>query len=406
MKDTYERCFICNIEKNTFNRTLDRDAFRIHTKRDQNLWNYIYFIIFLWEQDKDDDDGLETYVRRCVAANDLSWFPMNKALRLAQHQAKGDVTSLQYKFKATLDGSEGNFQSKMKSFKDQLGRAISRIEKSLQYENETPAAKPLHSKPTAAKLSTEGETEGEGEEGEGEGKEGEGEGHHEQKDDEEDTRKGSGNASLLVDRPSSHHPTSNAREADILLQLHVKMVYVSGLHLDVGGLTRVSARITSLIDDTYYNQVPNGSTSLLRGDLSSSVKGKTVRFDTFTEESTLVWEGSLPRIHIHEITVRVQILYGDSEELKYIGGAKIGMDMLLEIADSGGIFEVDFTQLQFEQQDSSLRAMDVDADGKSFIPLQGGCKLAVVAVASPQLLEEWSSRFSRPNTALYMQGRA
>jgi hypothetical protein len=60
IEDTEDRCFICGIEKNTFNRTLDRDAFRNHITSDQNLWNYIYFIIYIWEQDKDDDDGLES----------------------------------------------------------------------------------------------------------------------------------------------------------------------------------------------------------------------------------------------------------------------------------------------------------------------------------------------------------
>ncbi len=84
MKDTTDRCFICGIEKNVFNRSIDRDAFKNHVKHDQNLWNYVYFIIFLWEQDKDDDDGLETFIRKCIDSEDLIWFPMNKALRLAE----------------------------------------------------------------------------------------------------------------------------------------------------------------------------------------------------------------------------------------------------------------------------------------------------------------------------------
>merc|ERR1711967_102301 len=30
------------------------------------MWNYLSFILFIWEQDKDDDDGLELYVRHLL----------------------------------------------------------------------------------------------------------------------------------------------------------------------------------------------------------------------------------------------------------------------------------------------------------------------------------------------------
>lgn len=37
----------------------------------------------IWEQDKDDDDGMEQFVRRCIEAGDPSWFPIARALVLA-----------------------------------------------------------------------------------------------------------------------------------------------------------------------------------------------------------------------------------------------------------------------------------------------------------------------------------
>jgi hypothetical protein len=135
-KDTNELCFVCGIEKNTFNRTLDRDAFRVHIKEDQNLWSYVYFIIYIWEQDKDDDDGLESFVRRCIDSNDLMWFPMRKAIRLAEHQEKGDIHSMKYRFRKDLESAEGIINIKMAAFKDQLSHTIGRVEKSLEYEAE------------------------------------------------------------------------------------------------------------------------------------------------------------------------------------------------------------------------------------------------------------------------------
>ena len=134
MEDTTERCFICGIEKNTFNRTLDREAFTVHTQQDQNLWSYVYFIIYIWQQDKDDDDGLESFVRHCIESNDLFWFPMRKAIRLSEHQEKGDVHSMKYRFRKDLEGTENIINSKMATFKDQLSRTIGRVEKSLEYE--------------------------------------------------------------------------------------------------------------------------------------------------------------------------------------------------------------------------------------------------------------------------------
>ena len=50
------------------------------------MWAFVSFIVYLWEQDKDDDDGLEQFVRRSVDANDIGWFPLNKAMCLESEE--------------------------------------------------------------------------------------------------------------------------------------------------------------------------------------------------------------------------------------------------------------------------------------------------------------------------------
>jgi len=82
--DTVGKCFICGIDKLEFDRADDTGAsgFKRHISNDHNMWNYLYFIIFIWEQDKDDDDGLELYVREMIEQEDISWFPVNKAICL------------------------------------------------------------------------------------------------------------------------------------------------------------------------------------------------------------------------------------------------------------------------------------------------------------------------------------
>ena len=80
-RDTSELCFICGIEKQIFDRASDEpNGFLTHIKIDHNMWNYLYFIVLLWEQDKDDDDGLELYVRRAIEADEITWFPIRKAM--------------------------------------------------------------------------------------------------------------------------------------------------------------------------------------------------------------------------------------------------------------------------------------------------------------------------------------
>lgn len=66
IKDTEQVCFMCGITDKVFNRTIGRDAFKRHIAKEQNLWNYVYYIIAIWEQDKDDDDGLEWQIRRYI----------------------------------------------------------------------------------------------------------------------------------------------------------------------------------------------------------------------------------------------------------------------------------------------------------------------------------------------------
>ena len=41
--------------------------------QDHNIWNYSAFLIALKEQDKDDDDGIEFFVRKCMESEIVDW---------------------------------------------------------------------------------------------------------------------------------------------------------------------------------------------------------------------------------------------------------------------------------------------------------------------------------------------
>ena len=91
-QDTTEVCFICGISKQTFDRDANSpDGFKDHVRKDHNMWAYLNFIFFVWEQDKDDDDGLEYYVRHKIEDNEITWFPINKAMRLEQGDTDHEI---------------------------------------------------------------------------------------------------------------------------------------------------------------------------------------------------------------------------------------------------------------------------------------------------------------------------
>jgi hypothetical protein len=48
----------------------------------------------MWEQEKEEDEGLESFVRKWIEKEEITWCPVNKAIRLAEHQQKGDVNRL------------------------------------------------------------------------------------------------------------------------------------------------------------------------------------------------------------------------------------------------------------------------------------------------------------------------
>jgi hypothetical protein len=133
--DTTEKCFLCGIDKQIFDRaSLEPNGFKTHITKDHNMWNYLYFIVYVWEQDKDDDDGLEQYVRRSLETNDISWFPMNKALRLTVMNKAED--ELRNQLGHDMRGLEDHMMDKIGSFQSYLNESIDKISFTLKQTEE------------------------------------------------------------------------------------------------------------------------------------------------------------------------------------------------------------------------------------------------------------------------------
>ena len=58
--DTKNKCFICNIDRYVFDRYAE--GFEHHIEQDHNLWNYLFYILYLKSKDPTEFTGVESYV--------------------------------------------------------------------------------------------------------------------------------------------------------------------------------------------------------------------------------------------------------------------------------------------------------------------------------------------------------
>jgi hypothetical protein len=93
------------------------------------MWNYLFFIIYIWEQDKDDDDGLEQFVRRSIEVNDINWFPMNRAMRLNVEESEEE--QLLKEIHEDIDATESKMTTKLTLFQAEVASALEEINRNL-----------------------------------------------------------------------------------------------------------------------------------------------------------------------------------------------------------------------------------------------------------------------------------
>ena len=78
-------CFICGISRQAFDRDTE-EGFEWHTVHDHDVWQYVNFIIHLKAIPRTDLNGTESYILELFEKEDISWFPMQRSLRLARAQ--------------------------------------------------------------------------------------------------------------------------------------------------------------------------------------------------------------------------------------------------------------------------------------------------------------------------------
>lgn len=134
MENTTELCFICGISRQVFDRSSDQpDGFKTHLRMDHNMWAYLNFIFFIWEQDKDDDDGLEYYVRHKIDANEITWFPLNKAMKLELGDTDQEV--LAKKLHSSLEKTQTVMGGRLSELRSDIGIMLENLTEALKEAN-------------------------------------------------------------------------------------------------------------------------------------------------------------------------------------------------------------------------------------------------------------------------------
>jgi hypothetical protein len=83
-------CFICGFERKNFEKD-DKD-FEEHRLHEHNLWDYVYYLIYLKSKDPLEYTGLEYYVNEKFTHRNTNWFPIQRTKYLGDSKKdEGDI---------------------------------------------------------------------------------------------------------------------------------------------------------------------------------------------------------------------------------------------------------------------------------------------------------------------------
>merc|ERR1712126_613041 len=83
------QCIVCSIDREKFEflasmhgkKSSGRSiGFEEHIQYEHNMWSYFFFILYLRNKDRTEMTGAESYVRKLIDKQDVSWMPYKDAL--------------------------------------------------------------------------------------------------------------------------------------------------------------------------------------------------------------------------------------------------------------------------------------------------------------------------------------
>jgi hypothetical protein len=103
MAEQRDGCFICDKGRDVFDK--DGAGFNTHVATsdgDHNMWQYLYFIIYLDDIDQADYNGPESYVAKLRDEGDVRWMPRDAMVLEGQDEGEADVEEMLKKQVETL----------------------------------------------------------------------------------------------------------------------------------------------------------------------------------------------------------------------------------------------------------------------------------------------------------------
>jgi len=101
-------CFICGIDKGIIDRrTADAGGFNHHYKNDHNMWQYVYFMWYLWKKPVEELTGPEGYVHKMIQEREIGFLPMGRALMLDEGTEEDAVLDKKTQRKNVPEQPEG-----------------------------------------------------------------------------------------------------------------------------------------------------------------------------------------------------------------------------------------------------------------------------------------------------------
>ena len=66
-------------------------TFHDHIKHEHYMWDYVFFLIYLFEKEVTEYTGVEQYIFNMAEGDDISFFPILRSLTLEESDAKNKV---------------------------------------------------------------------------------------------------------------------------------------------------------------------------------------------------------------------------------------------------------------------------------------------------------------------------
>jgi hypothetical protein len=81
-EDIENKCYICGLDK--FELDTKGEGWYKHIYQHHNVYNYLYFLIYIDKKNAGDCSGVEKYVKELCGRNSVSFFPIGRSMSIDQ----------------------------------------------------------------------------------------------------------------------------------------------------------------------------------------------------------------------------------------------------------------------------------------------------------------------------------